>query len=98
MAHAEIVCLRDAGRVGSYRDTVLYSTLMPCCLYAGAVVQFGIPRVIVGESHTFDGARTFMERHGVEVVDQDDAACRDLLGSFVRDHPELWGDDIGTLD
>src|SRR5450759_4218142 len=53
--HAEIDCLRDAGRVGNYRDTVLYSTLMPCYLCAGAVVQFGIPRLVAGESETFPG-------------------------------------------
>ncbi|SNQ59932.1 nucleoside deaminase [Candidatus Methanoperedens nitratireducens] len=56
MAHAEIDCLRNAGRIGSYKDTVLYSTLMPCYLCAGAVVQFGIKKVVVGESRTFEGA------------------------------------------
>src|SRR4030042_4968545 len=69
MAHAEIDCLRNAGRIGSYKDTVLYSTLMPCYLCGGAVVQFGIKKVIAGESATFEGARKFMESHDVEVID-----------------------------
>jgi len=74
--HAEIDCLRDAGRVGSYKGTVLYSTLMPCYLCAGATVQFGIKKVIVGESKTFAGAREFMESHGVEVTDLNLTECK----------------------
>src|SRR3954467_8068035 len=65
MAHAEIDCLQQAGRIGSYKDTVLYSTLMPCYLCAGAVVQFGITQVVVGESKTFSGAEFFMKQHAV---------------------------------
>ena len=95
MAHAEIDCLRNAGRQKTYRDTVLVSTLMPCYLCAGAVVQFGIPRVIVGESQSFPGARSFMESHRVEVVDLADPACIALLAAFMRDFPELWNEDIG---
>src|SRR5476649_1753240 len=68
MTHAEIDCLRNAGRVGSYKGTVLYSTLMPCYLCAGAVVQFGIKKVYAGESKTFSGAKEFMQSHGVEVI------------------------------
>lgn len=97
LAHAEIDCLRNAGRLGRYADTTLYSTLMPCYLCAGAVVQFAIPRVIVGESRTFPGARQFMEAHGVEVVDRDDPRCVDLMQRFIRDHPDLWNEDIGAL-
>jgi cytosine deaminase len=95
--HAEIDCLRDAGRVGRYRDTVLYSTLMPCLMCAGAVVQFQIPKVVVGESESFAGEGAFLEARGVEVVDLRSAECRELLGRFIRDHPELWREDIGTL-
>src|SRR3954471_4074723 len=71
VTHAEIDCLRNAGRLGSFRDTTLYSTLMPCYLCAGAVVQFGIKKVIVGESRTFAGAVDLMRHHGVDVVDLD---------------------------
>ncbi|NPE29336.1 nucleoside deaminase [Methanococcoides sp. SA1] len=95
MAHAEISCLRDAGRVGSYRDSILYSTLMPCYLCAGAVVQFGIKKVIVGESRTFSGAKEFMESHGVEVVDLDLDECVAMMDDFISKDPELWNEDIG---
>src|SRR3954470_10396110 len=63
MTHAETDCLRNAGRIGSYRDTILYSTLMPCYMCAGTVVQFNIKKVIVGESVTFAGAPEFMKQH-----------------------------------
>ncbi|TAJ45874.1 nucleoside deaminase [Methanofollis fontis] len=95
--HAEIDCLRNAGRVGRYRETVLYSTLMPCYLCAGAVVQFGIPRVVVGESRNFPGARAFLVDHGVEVVDLDLPACYEMMARFIEDHPALWNEDIGEL-
>lgn len=93
--HAEIDCLRNAGRVGSYCDTTLYSTLMPCYLCAGAIVQFNIKRVIVGEAVTFPGAREFMEAHGVEVVDLDLDECKQLMKTFIEENPELWMEDIG---
>lgn len=95
VTHAEIDCLRNAGRIGSYRDTVLYSTLMPCYLCAGAVVQFGIKTVIAGESKTFAGARAFMESHGVEVRDLDLPECKQLMQDFIENHPRLWNEDIG---
>jgi cytosine deaminase len=98
VTHAEIDCLRNAGRVGRYRDTVLYSTLMPCYLCAGAVVQFGIAKVVAGESRTFPGARAFLESHGVEVVDLDHDECRALMEMFIHEHPDLWNEDIGELD
>ena len=95
MAHAEIDCLRNAGRIGSYEGTMLYSTLTPCYLCAGAVVQFGIQKVIVGESRNFAGAKTFMESHGVEVVDLDSRDCYRIMNEFIRKNPKLWNEDIG---
>lgn len=95
MAHAEIDCLRQAGRIGRYGDTTLYSTLMPCYLCSGAVVQFGIRKVVVGESRTFPGAPGFMREHGVEVVDLGDGGCATLMEEFIRARPELWNEDIG---
>jgi len=97
MIHAEIDCLMNAGRIGTYKGTVLYSTLMPCYLCAGAVVQFGIKKVIVGESKTFSGAKSFMEEHGVEVVDLDLDECKNMMKDFIKKNPKLWGEDIGTL-
>lgn len=95
MTHAEIDCLRNAGRVGNYKGAVLYSTLMPCYLCAGAVVQFGIKKVIVGESQTFPGAEQFMRDHGVEVINLQNEECIRLMEDFIRDKPELWNEDIG---
>ena len=95
MAHAEIDCLTRAGRQKTYKDTVLYSTLMPCYLCSGAVVQFGLPKVVVGESVNFPGGPDFMRQHGVEVIDLKDAECIEMMGRFIREHPELWNEDIG---
>ena len=97
VTHAEIDCLRNAGRLGQYRGTTMYSTLMPCYMCAGAVVQFGIKRVIAGESETFEGARAFMEQHGVEVVDLGLDECKKMMRDFIAERPELWYEDIGTL-
>ncbi len=97
MIHAEIDCLMNAGRIGSYRGTELYSTLMPCYLCAGAVVQFGIKKVYAGESVTFDGAKEFMESHGVEVIDLNDEECIAMMKDFITKNPELWNEDIGEL-
>ncbi|WMX14286.1 nucleoside deaminase [Aureispira sp. CCB-E] len=95
MAHAEIDCLKQAGRVGSYKDMVLYSTLMPCYLCAGAVVQFGIKRVVVGENTTFPGAEAFMKEHGVEIINLQNQECIDLMTTFIEQYPKLWNEDIG---
>lgn len=95
VTHAEIDCLRDAGRIGSYNNTVLYSTLMPCYLCAGAVVQFGIKKVIAGEADTFPGAKAFMEANGVEVINLDLSECKQLMSDFINRFPQLWYEDIG---
>lgn len=95
--HAEIDCLRNAGRIGSYKDTVLYSTLMPCHLCAGAVVQFGIKKVIAGESETFKGTKDFLESLGVEVIDLNLKECKDMMTKFIKENPSLWKEDIGEL-
>jgi len=95
--HAEIDCLRNAGRIGSYRNTTLYSTLMPCYLCAGAAVQFRIGTVVAGESETFTGASEFMEKHGIEVIDLDLDTCKEMMRGCGNRHPELWSEDIGEL-
>src|SRR4051812_20424504 len=108
MAHAEIDCLTNAGRQTTYKDTVLYSTLMPCYLCSGAAVQFGIPRVVVGESVTFHGGESthagakcglspqFMQSAGIEVVDLNDPECIAMMTKFIKDNPKLWNEDIGV--
>jgi len=95
MAHAEIDCLSNAGRQKTYQDTVLYSTLMPCHLCSGAIVQFGIPRVVVGESTNFSCAPDLLKRHGVEFVNLHDPECTAMMSDFIKAHQELWNEDIG---
>jgi len=102
MAHAEIDCMTNAGRQKTYKDTILYSTLMPCYLCSGAAVQFGVPKVIVGESVNFHGqgkggaSRDFMRSHGIEVIDLHDAQCIEMMSKFIRENPKLWNEDIGV--
>jgi cytosine deaminase len=93
--HGEMDCLNNAGRIGSYKGTVIYSTLMPCYMCAGTIVQFKIKKVIVGESRTFAGSRAFMESHGVEVIDLDLPECVQMMEEFIAAEPELWNEDIG---
>ncbi|OPY41047.1 MAG: tRNA-specific adenosine deaminase [Methanoregulaceae archaeon PtaU1.Bin059] len=95
--HAEIDCLQNAGRVGSFRNCVLYSTLMPCYLCAGAAVQFGIPVVVAGESENFPGARDLLEAKGVQVIDLHREDCISMMKEFITRCPELWNEDIGEL-
>lgn len=95
IAHAEIDCLRDAGRIVNYTRATLYSTLMPCYLCAGAIVQFGIRKVVIGDSESFSGAREFMESHGVEIVDLNLQECRVLMREFIAANHKLWNEDIG---
>jgi creatinine deaminase len=97
VTHAEIDCLRNAGRIGNYKDTILYSTLMPCYLCAGAVVQFGIRKVYAGENETFSGAKEFMESMGVEVINIESDECKAMMRKFIEDNPKLWYEDIGEL-
>lgn len=97
LMHGEMDCLSNAGRIGSYKDTVIYSTLMPCYMCAGTIVQFKIPKVIVGESVNFHGAKDFMLQQGVEVIDLNDKECISMMNDFILHHPELWNEDIGEL-
>jgi cytosine/creatinine deaminase len=95
IVHAEIDCLINAGRIGNYKDAILYSTLMPCYLCAGAVVQFGIKKVIAGESKTFSGALDFMKQHNIAVTDMNDPECIKMMTEFISEKPDLWNEDIG---
>ena len=95
IAHGEMDALRKAGRQKTYRDTVLYTTLSPCMMCSGTIVQFGIPRVVIGENKTFGGNEEFLRDHDVEVVIVDDPDCIELMERFIREKPELWAEDIG---
>src|SRR5215218_2751808 len=93
--HGETDAFRNAGRRRSYRDTIMVTTLAPCWYCSGLIRQFGIGTVVVGESRTFAGGIDWLRSSGVEVVDLDSAECRELLGAFISEHPDVWGEDIG---
>ncbi|AHD00395.1 nucleoside deaminase [Leisingera methylohalidivorans] len=94
VAHGEMDALRKAGRQKSYRDTVLYTSLSPCMMCSGTIVQFGIPRVVIGDTRNFGGNEDFLRSRGVEVVIADDPDCIALMARFIREKPELWAEDI----
>ena len=94
IAHGEMDALSKAGRQKTYRDTVLYTTLSPCMMCSGTIVQFCIPRVVIGENRTFGGNEDFLRQHGVEVVIADDPDCVALMKRFINEKPELWSEDI----
>jgi cytosine/creatinine deaminase len=93
--HGETDAFRRAGRQRSYRDMVMVTTLAPCWYCSGLVRQFGIGAVVMGESRTFQGGTDWLRESGVEVIDLDDSACRELLEGFIREKPEVWNEDIG---
>jgi cytosine/creatinine deaminase len=94
IAHGEMDALRKAGRQKTYRDTTLYTSLSPCMMCTGTIIQFGIPRVVVGENTTFGGNEEFLRSRGVEVVVANDADCITLMTRFIEEKPELWAEDI----
>ncbi|UWQ42687.1 nucleoside deaminase [Leisingera aquaemixtae] len=94
IAHGEMDALRKAGRQTSYRDTVLYTSLSPCMMCSGTIVQFGIPRVVIGDTQNFGGNEEFLRARGVEVVIAEDPDCIALMQRFIREKPELWAEDI----
>jgi cytosine/creatinine deaminase len=94
IAHGEMDCLRTAGRRKSYRRMTLYTSLSPCMMCAGTIVQFGIPRVVVGEATNFAGNIDFLRERGVEVILVNDPDCIALMARFIREKPELWAEDI----
>jgi len=95
IAHGEMDCLRQAGRRRSYRNTTLFTTLSPCMMCSGTIVQFRIPRVVIGENQTFGGNEDFLRSRGVEVVVLNDLRCIGLMKRFQDEYPEIWAEDIG---
>ena len=95
--HGEMDALENAGRqpASVYRESVLYTTLSPCAMCSGAILLYGIPKVVVGENQTFMGEESLLRRRGVDVEVLQDAACVDLMRRFIASRPELWNEDIG---
>lgn len=94
-AHAEVVCIRNAGRRRDWPQLTLASTLSPCVMCTGTTLLFQIPRVIIGENQNFQGAEDLFEQRGVNVVILNNAECIKLMRDFIRTHGDLWNEDIG---
>jgi creatinine deaminase len=94
IAHGEMDCLRNAGRQPTYRDTIIYTTLSPCMMCTGTIIQFKIPTVVIGESVNFPGNKDLLQSRGVAVVDLNDTRCMELMARFIREKPALWTEDI----
>ncbi len=96
--HAEMDCLENAGRLpaADYRRAVLYSTLSPCDMCSGAILLYGIPRVVVGENQTFQGPEDYLRSRGVELEIVENEECRQLMRDFIASNPTLWNEDIGV--
>ena len=96
--HGEMDALEQAGRqpASVYRESVMYTTLSPCAMCSGAILLFGIPRVVVGESRTFMGEEELLRSRGVQVEVVQDPRCIAMMTDFIAAHPELWNEDIGA--
>jgi cytosine deaminase len=94
--HGETDAFRRAGRQRSYRDITMVTTLAPCWYCSGLIRQFGIRRLVVGESRTFEGGVDWLREHGVEVIDLDSQICASLMNTYIATHPEVWNEDIGV--
>jgi cytosine/creatinine deaminase len=97
-AHAEVVCIRNAGRRTDWHRLTLVSTLSPCIMCTGTALLYKIPRVIIGENKTFLGAEDLLAADGVECIVLNDRECIQMMEDFIRQHPELWNEDIGVPD
>src|SRR5215469_17798692 len=93
--HAETDAFRRAGRQRTYRDLIMVTTLAPCWYCSGLIRQFHIGTVVVGESRTFAGGIAWLREIGVNVIDLDNPECREMLESYIAQHPEVWNEDIG---
>lgn len=93
--HGETDAFRNAGRQATYRDKILVTTLAPCWYCSGLIRQFGIGTVVVGESENFAGHLDWLRDAGVHVVELDDHDCKEMMRRFIREHPDLWNEDIG---
>lgn len=95
--HCNLDCLRKVEKVSDCAGGTIITTLMPCYLCAGAIIQFGIKKVVVGDSKSAKGAKELLEAHGIEVVDMESFECRQMMEDFIRMNPQAWNEDIGKL-
>lgn len=97
--HAEMDCLENAGRLkaSDYKRATLYSTLSPCDMCSGAVLLYGIPKVVIGDNKTFKGPEEYLKFRGVEVISLDSKECYQLMETFIKNNPDLWNEDIGEV-
>jgi cytosine/creatinine deaminase len=95
--HGETDCLENVGRLHAsvYRRSTMYTTLSPCDMCTGAILMYGIPRVVIGENRSFMGGEDYLRSRGVEVVNLDDPECQRLMQEFIARYPEIWNEDIG---
>jgi len=95
--HGETDALEEAGRLPAsvYRQATMYTTLSPCDMCTGAILLYGIPRVVIGENRTFMGGEDLLRSRGVEVINLDSAECKSLMDEFIAAHPDIWNEDIG---
>jgi len=96
-AHAEIACLRNVGRIKTYKGCTLYSTLSPCYLCSGAVTLFKIPKVVMAEDENFKGGKDLMEEHGITVINLHDKVIARFFADWIRKNLKLWDEDIDEL-
>jgi cytosine deaminase len=94
VSHGETDCMKNAGRRPDYSKVTMYTTLSPCMMCSGTIVQFGIRRVVIGEDRSFPGNGDFLRERGVEVVLLDDPDCTALMSRFIAERPDLWFEDI----
>ncbi|WP_298544263.1 nucleoside deaminase [uncultured Aquimarina sp.] len=95
--HGEMDALENAGRqpASVYKECTLYTTLSPCSMCTGAILLYGIPKVVIGENETFLGSEALLKENGVEVIVLDNKECKDLMNTFIKNKPEIWNEDIG---
>jgi cytosine/creatinine deaminase len=95
--HGEMAALENAGCLSAaiYKECTMYTTLSPCAMCSGAMILYGIPRVVIGENKTFMGEEQLLKDKGIEITVLNDQTCQDLMTAFIKDHSQIWNEDIG---
>jgi len=95
--HAEMDALENAGRLtaATYKDCTLYTTLSPCPMCSGAILLYGIPKIVIGENQTFMGSESLLKANNMEVIVENSRECIEIMQQFILEHPDLWNEDIG---